>query len=194
VPTTNVRRAQKLCSVLLLSSAAVCSTRLARADVSSWFYAGGGAAAFDPHAAGDSASGLMQLETGMGTAPNHPLIVGGLLKTMTFFGRGTDLALVARAASRGFVAGSWGLAVDAGGFERWWGPVWSEGGIGALVLGAPLGIQATVFGEIGTGDMRAFGMTIGIDLLRMTVHRSTGLEHWQNPNRLGALPPVSLAF
>jgi hypothetical protein len=29
--------------------------------------------------------------------------------------------------------------------------------------------------------MRTFGFTIGIDLLRMTVHRTTGREYWQNP-------------
>jgi hypothetical protein len=185
VPTKNAPRIVKLSFVLLFSLAAVCSAKTARADVSSWFFAGGGAAAFDPAVPGKSLIGLMQLETGMGTSPVHPFVVGGLLKTMTFFGQGTDLVLAARVATRGFVLGNWGLALDAGGFERWWGPLGSSGGIGALVLGGPVGIQATAFGEIGTGDMRTFGFTLGIDLMRMTVHRTTGLGHWTNPYPTG---------
>lgn len=185
MPTKNATRIVKVCAVLLLSSAAVFSAKTARADVSSWFFAGGGAATFDQKSSGSDTAGLMQLEAGMGTSPAHPFVVGGLLKTMTFFGHGTDLALVARVATRKFVLGDWGLALDAGGFERWWGPLGSSGGIGALVLGGPVGIQATAFGEIGSGDMRAFGFTLGIDLMRMTVHRTTGLGHWTNPYPTG---------
>jgi hypothetical protein len=164
-----------------LSCALICTAGAARADVSSWAFLGGGAAGLERAGTTDWPAGLMQLEIGMGTPASHPFVVGGLLKTMTFFGHGTDLAIAAWLAPRGFVVGDWGLALDAGGFERWWGPVHSEGGIGALVLGAPLGLQATAFGELGSSDEHTYGFTIGVDLMRMTVHRTTGLEHWQNP-------------
>jgi hypothetical protein len=184
VQTPKARPFARLAGTLLVSSAVVCAAGTAHADVSSWFFAGGGAAVVDQPTFGKSPIGLMQLETGMGTPPTNALVVGGLLKTMTFFGHGTDLALVARVATVGFVRGSWGVAVDAGGFERWWGPVGSGGGIGALVLGAPVGIQASAFAETGTSDMRTFGFTIGVDLMRLTVHRTTALSYWTNPYRL----------
>ena len=39
-------------------------------------------------------------------------------------------------ATGGFVQGGWGLAIDAGGYQRFLGEG-SQGGLGALVLGAP---------------------------------------------------------
>jgi hypothetical protein len=184
VPIHRFRRTAKILGALLFCGAVVSWPCAARADVSSWFFVGGGAAGFRPAFPDKPLIGVMQIETGMGTSPVHPIVVGGLLKSMTFFGHGTDLAITARVATRGFVLGDWGVALDAGGFERWWG-VGSAGGIGALVLGGPVGIQATAFGEIGTGEVKTFGATIGIDLIRMTVHRTTATGHWLNPYPTG---------
>ena len=169
----------------LLGASVALSAEPARADVTSWFFAGGGAAAFTPDVTGKWPNGIMLLETGMGSPPTGPLVVGGLFKTVTFFGHGTDLALVVRTATGGFVHGGFGLAIDAGGFERFWG-LSSAGGFGAIVLGAPLGIQASAFAQIGTNDVRGYGGIAGIDLLRLTVHRSTSRNYWPNPFQVGA--------
>lgn len=123
----------------------------------------------------------MQLEMGMGSAPYASVIVGGLLKTMTFFGQGTDLALVTRAATGGFVRGGFGLALDAGGYERWWGPENSSGFMGSIILGAPFGLQLAAMTEQGANSTRVYGATIGVDFLRLTVYRTALASFWPNP-------------
>jgi hypothetical protein len=107
-------------------------------------------------------------------------VVGGVFKTLTFFGRGTDLALTFRTATGGFVRGGFGVALDLGGYERFW-ETGSEGFIGALVLGAPLGLQLTATTQQGTNDLHAYTATLGIDFLRLTVYRNVGGGYWPNP-------------
>jgi len=153
----------------------------AKADVSSWFYVGGGMTALSS----EQRQGTLQAELGMGSPPSGILILGGLVKTLTFFGEGSDVALVARIASGGFVRGGFGFALDGGGYERWWGES-STGFIGALVLGAPYGIQLTGLTERGSGDVRTYGATIGIDFLRLTVYRTTSQSYWPN----SVVPPL----
>src|SRR6185436_4443022 len=91
------------------------------------------------------------------TSPAGFLVVGGLFHLETHFGRGTDLGLLARVATQGFQLGTWGVALDLGGYERFWG-VGSEGGVGALVLGAPWGLTLRGEGAMGTNDARSFGI------------------------------------
>ncbi|HEX9295340.1 MAG TPA: hypothetical protein VF881_05880 [Polyangiaceae bacterium] len=153
----------------------------ARADVSSWFYVGGGMTALSA----EQRPGTLQAELGMGSTPSAMVIVGGLMKTLTFFGHGSDLALVARMASGGFVRGGFGFALDGGGYQRWWGES-STGLIGALVLGAPFGIQVTGMTERGSNDVRTYGATVGIDFLRLTVYRTTATSYWPNT----VVPPL----
>jgi len=152
----------------------------ARADVSSWFYAGGGATQLKGETLPTVRPGTLQLELGMGSPPDGVLIVGGLFKMMTFFSEGTDLALTTRFASGGFVRGGFGIALDAGGYQRWWGRS-STGFLGAVVLGAPLGLQLTAMTEQGTENVHSYGGTIGIDFLRLTVYRTTLRDFWPNP-------------
>ena len=153
----------------------------ARADVSSWFYAGGGVSSMSQDHGPSDGRGTMQLEMGMGSPPYASVIVGGLLKTMTFFGQGTDLALVARAATGGFVRGGFGLALDAGGYERWWGPENSAGFMGSIILGAPFGLQLAAMTEQGANSTRVYGVTLGVDFLRLTVYRTALASFWPNP-------------
>jgi hypothetical protein len=122
----------------------------------------------------------MQIEAGVGSPPSGAVIVGGMFKTITYFGHGTDLALALRGATGGFVRGGFGLAIDAGAFHRGW-DLGSNGFIGALVLGAPFGLQLTGVFERGTNDVQAFGAILGIDLLRLTVYRRTSGSYWPNP-------------
>jgi len=124
--------------------------------------------------------GALQLELGIGSSPASAVVVGGVVKTLSYFGNGTDLAFTLRAASGGFVRGGFGFALDAGAYQRWWGED-SSGFLGALVLGGPFGLQLTGMTEQGTNDVRAYAATFGIDFLRLTVYRNSSGGYWPNP-------------
>jgi hypothetical protein len=149
----------------------------ARADVSSWVYAGFGPASFE---GGERQRYTLQLETGLGTPP-AAIVAGGLFRVQPYFGEGTDLALLARVATRGFVQGGFGVALDAGGYERFWGEG-SQGGLGSLVLGVPWGINLSASAGIGTNDARFASITLGLDFARLTVYRTSGTNWFLNPH------------
>ncbi len=155
------------------------SAARARADVSSWAYAGYGPSTVDD-GDGFETQHFLQLETGLGTPASNPFIVGGLLKLGTHFGRGTDLGLSLRGATQGFQLGGFGLAVDLGAYERFW-EVGSVGGQGSLVLGAPWGITMSLTGGLGTNDARHASLSIGIDFARLSVYRLDGENWFPNP-------------
>ena len=157
----------------------VFSAKPARADVSSWLFVGGGAGSLDGPGNAETYGGL-RFQLGMGSSPNAPIVVGGTAHTLSFFGAGTDVGLSARIATGGFVRGGWGLALDAGGYQRWWG-IGSSGALGSLSLGAPWGIQAVFDVEMGTNDARTYAAFVGVDFLRLTVYRTTGTSWFPNP-------------
>ena len=112
----------------------------------------------------------MQIDLGMGSPTSHPVVVGGLVRANSYFGQGVDLGLALRLATQGFATGKWGVALDGGGYERWWGQG-SSGFITSLVLGAPYGLTLSLNATVGSDDHRVFGAVLGVDLLRLTVHR-----------------------
>jgi len=150
----------------------------AHADVSSWVYAGFGPGFLDQDGS-EEQRWTLQLETGLGTPP-AAVVFGGLFRVQPYFGEGTDLALLARGATRGFVQGGWGVALDLGGYERFWGRG-SEGGLGSLVLGMPWGVTVSGTGGIGTNDQRFASVTLGLDFARLTVYRTHGTNWFLNP-------------
>jgi hypothetical protein len=152
---------------------------VASADVSSWIFAGYGPGFIDD-GDGWETQHLLALETGLGTPPTSPIVFGGMFKLGTYFGRGTDLGLSLRTATRGFVYGDWGAALDLGGYERFW-EIGSVGGQGSLVLGAPWGITLSLTGGMGTNDARHGSAVIGIDFARLTVYRRSGENWFMNP-------------
>ena len=158
----------------------IVAPRPAQADVSSWLYVAPGASWTKQGTEATQSQPTFQLDTGLGTPPSHTIIVGGLFHYQTHFGRGTDLGLLARVATHGFVNGDWGAALDFGGYERWW-ELGSAGGMGQLVLGAPWGITLAAGGGAGTNDGRHYSVTLGIDLARLTVYRRSGESWWKNP-------------
>jgi hypothetical protein len=164
----------------LLALALLFSVAPAQADVSSWFYAGGGPSFTEYGQADREAQPTLQLEAGLGTPPADTVIFGGLYRVHTHFGQGTDLGAMLRVATHGFVNGDWGGGVDLGGYQRWWG-IGSTGLQGALVLGAPWGITMSVGAGAGTNDGRHYSATLGIDFARLTVYRRTGDSWWKNP-------------
>lgn len=154
----------------------------ARADASSWVYIGGGAVALKQGTTipDYAVSGAMQIDVGVGTTPEAPFIAGGLFRLTPMFTSGVDMGLLARGATRGFQQGGFGVALDAGGYLRVWGPG-SVGFQGGLTIGAPLGLTLALMGSVGSDSARSFGATLGIDFLRLTVYRKTMLEAWPNP-------------
>lgn len=147
----------------------------ARADVSSWMYTGLG-----PGFLRDDRQRLsLQIDAGLGTPP-ATLVFGGVFRAQPYFRSGTDLALLARVATRGYVQGGFGLALDAGGYERFWGEH-SQGGLFALNLGAPWGITLSGSGGFGSNDERFASVTLGIDFARLTVYRTSGTNWFSNP-------------
>jgi hypothetical protein len=161
--------------------AALSVAQQARADVSSWAYVGGGFASFQQDGFEMKVAPTLQIETGLGTPPTKPFVVGGLFKLQTLFGDGTDLGLALRLATRSFVIGDFGLALDAGPYRRFWGEG-STGAQAALVLGAPWGITLSVGGAVGSHGARQLGATLGLDFARLTVYRLAGENWFPNPH------------
>ncbi len=153
----------------------------ARADLSSWLFAGGGAMSWSQGGADPALNGAISLDLGVGTSPDARFIFGGLVRTTTLLDSGTDLAMLARGATWGFQAGRFGVALDAGAYTRFWGGK-SLGFTGAVNLGVPLGITLSLQGSVGSKDASSFGAVAGIDLLRLTVYRQSLLDYWPNPS------------
>ena len=153
----------------------------ARADVSSWAYVGSGASSVEQQGLERRVDPTFVLETGLGTPPSHRIVVGGMFKLQALIGDGADLGLSLRLATRGFVTGRFGLALDAGPYQRFWGQG-STGGQAALVLGAPWGITLSVGGGMGTHDARQLGASLGLDFARLTVYRLSGENWFPNPH------------
>ena len=150
----------------------------AAADASSWFYMGAGPTRLERANSETAVSWLTDF--GMGTSPNAAVSVGGLGRLIWHFPDRPDLAIVARGATHGFVAGGWGAGLDLGGYQRWWG-VNSTGFIGDVVLGAPWGVTLVVGGSAGTNDHKSYFATLGIDLARLTVHGPKDSAWFPNP-------------
>jgi hypothetical protein len=173
-----LRPARALLAVAAFAGA-LASAPSAHAEPSAWVFVGGGPMGWKQEDAAFKTSGAMQFDVGIGTRPDAPVIVGGLFRMTPFFGSGTDLALLARAATRGFQEARFGLALDAGGYERFWGAT-SRGFAGALNVGLPLGFTLSLQTEVGTDRAVTLGGVAGIDLARLTVYRRSLLNFWPN--------------
>jgi hypothetical protein len=187
-------------SLLAFCALAACPA-VAHADASSWMFVGGGvvasrmAAEVGTAVAGEDRSkldptGAMTFDIGVGTSPDGPIIVGGLFKITPFFGSGTDFGFSLRGAMHSFQAGDFGLALDLGGYARYW-DAGSVGGTAAVVLGAPLGLQLSLQGLMGTNDALGIGAIAGIDFLRLTTQRQSLLRWWPNPSPAQQAPRES---
>ena len=159
------------------------------ADASAWAYAGGGALMLKEGAKELTPRGAMSFEYGMGTNPDGKFILGGLFRLTPVFGLGPDAALCVRAATHGFQASRFGVALDVGYFQRLWGS-YSSGVTGSLNIGFPLGFSLSLHGVYGTNDTMGFGAIAGIDFLRLTVYRQVLLDAWPNPSPAHRVPPA----
>jgi hypothetical protein len=167
---------------LLLGSACgvLFTARGARADVSSWVFVGGGISRLQQDTLPAAYKPAMRLQIGLGTPPSNPVVFGGLFSLEPNFGYGSDLGLLFRSATRGYVNGNFGLALDLGPYERFWGEQ-SVGGEGTLWLGAPWGVALGVNASVGSHEARGFSAILGVDFARLTVYRNSGTNWFPNP-------------
>jgi hypothetical protein len=172
-------------------------TAPARADVTSWLALGGGyGLARNGVASSIDSAGTFSGSIGVGTSPRSALVVGGMFRSVTYVGFGTDIGLGARLATRGFARGDWGFAFDLGLGYRYWG----SGNYGQFpvqpvaTLGAPWGLQlgvgANVFSLDGATQAVGGFAVLEIDLLRLTLMRQGSTDSaWHNPLPAGGRTP-----
>jgi hypothetical protein len=160
-------------SVVLLVSAQ------ARAEVSSWLFLGAGVSGVFPSHGSGHGDAALQIDSGLGSTPAAPIVLGGLLRMQTHFGDGTDFGLFLRTATGGFARGTWGGAIDLGAIVRTWNP--SPGYAGNVVLGAPWGLTLSMGAARDGHELTTVTAVLGIDLARLTVHRTSGTEWMPNP-------------
>lgn len=194
-------RSTGLAWTLALATGLACSSlpRTARAEPTTWLSVTGGVAGERHAITGSEIVPVFSAALGVGTDPNGAFSVGGLFRSTTYVGIGTELALGPRLATAGFTRGSFGFAFDLGVALRPYGR--SDYGRlplqGGVVVGFPWGVQLETGVRLFdlSGQPSALGgyVTLGIDLLRFTVHRRGKTEQaWPNPAAAGApLPPVA---
>lgn len=155
---------------------------VARADVSSWVFVGGGAADLRlPNASGAGSTNplALQIDTGFGSAPTGPLVVGFAAKSLTYFDHGTDVGLALRLTTPGYSLGTWGLAVDLGATQRFWGQSATLAST-SLTFGLPWGVNLAATAGSDFGDTQSLVLAIGLDWARFTAHRTSGESWWRN--------------
>jgi hypothetical protein len=176
-----MRRAPSLLVSAAVALAALSTSGSARADVSSWLSVQLGVAQLEWRDRSRHSRMLMPFDVGVGTPPSLPVMVGVGARLVPYFSEGFDYAAYVRLASQGYVTGRWGAAIDGGAYTRAFGGG-SSGWLGTLNLGGPWGIIASGTYETGNTSAKTMSVTLGIDLLRLTVYRLSGEQQWPNVN------------
>lgn len=185
----------RFAGLALLTLAPLAFAQTAHAEPTSWLAVGGGYSFQRNRVEGyDARATALGVSVGVGTTAKNPIVVGGIVRSMTYFTLGTDVSLSLRFATRGFARGDWGLAFDAGVVGRWWrGQNYGHFPVQLVLTGGiPYGFNVAVGGEIGdvSGDSptaRGAFALLELDLLRLTVMRSGGTaSFWPNPSAVDA--------
>ncbi len=172
---------------LLFASAALFLSAPARADISSWLsFGGGGGIERNGVASSTDGAGAFSAAIGVGSSPRKDFVVGGIFRSTTYVGLGTDIGIGPRFATGGFARGQWGGAFDLGILARTWrdGNYGSYPLQGVFTLGAPWGVQLGLGVQAFSvdGQTQTFGgfAVLEIDILRLTVMRQgkTDLTWW----------------
>lgn len=179
-----MRSTLRIVTAAFALAAPLLAARAAHATPSAWTTISGGALGWKQGTTTPDfrADGTLVFDVGVGMPATYPVIVGGLFRITPLLGEstGADMAWLARVCTRGFQVGGFGLAADVGVYARTWGEG-SQGFAGSLSFGAPLGITVSFHAMAGSDDLLAFGGSIGVDLLRLTLYRQTLLNWWPNP-------------
>lgn len=149
----------------------------AAAEAATWMGVYGGWTT--PELGGDEAlSPMFQLEAGIGSDTHRPYVFGLLGRLSQNVDLGTEYGLGLRFASRGFVVGDWGFALDAMPMHRTFGEDLLGAGASASVS-LPWGFRLMLS---GTFIDRQFGgaLAVGLDWASFTAHRETGADWWRN--------------
>jgi hypothetical protein len=182
---------------LLLSAALLLIAPVASADLTSWLSLGGGyALSYGTLASNLNRGGAFSGTIGVGSTPIAPVIVGGVFRTTTRFGLGTDVGVMARVTTGGFSRGDWGFGADLGPSMRWW----RSGDLGryplqaVLLGGAPWGLQLAVGVDVvnlgGSPPSRGGFALLEFDFLRFTLMRQGSTDSWwKNPSPAGGRIP-----
>jgi hypothetical protein len=154
----------------------------AHADASSWAFVGSGPSWLNTETTDGLIKPTLQLDFGVGSPPTKRFVLGGIGRLQTHFGVGTDLGVALRLATGSFVRGDFGLALDAGPYQRFWGEK-STGGALTFMLGAPWGLTLGIGGgkDFAGGSGEHLTAVFGIDFARLTVYRSAGTDWFINP-------------
>ena len=194
----NIRRVLRISAGLATMACILHAPTEARADVSSWFTAGGGYSyQYGAEREAYDRATALSFSVGVGTSPLGSVVVGGLVRSTTYFSLGTDLGLSARVATGGFARGQWGLAFDVGPGLRAWKLATNYGHWplhAMLVAGGPWGLQLGVGADFlsldGGPSARGAVALLEIDLLRLTVMRQGSTDrYWENPSPAGGRAP-----
>lgn len=194
---------RRIAFVLPAVAALVLLAPAARADLTSWLSVGGGYSVAYRSGGTDTDTklslaprydwaGAFSGTFGVGTTPIAPFVIGGVFRSTTRFGLGTDVGVMARLTTGGFSRGDWGLAVDLGASMRWWG----NGDYGryplqgVLLAGAPWGLQVAIGADLlnlgGEPPTRGGFALLEIDVLRLTLMRQGSTDAaWKNPSPAG---------
>lgn len=173
----SVLRSLSLGCALAVSSV----SSVALADVSSWMFVGGGAA--DLRFSEDLPSQnpiALQLDAGFGSAATNPIVVGFAAKAWTFLDHGTDLGLALRLTTAGYSRGTWGVALDLGATQRFWGEFSKTLPSASLSIGLPWGLTLAATAGSNFADTQSAVLTLGVDWARLTAHRTAGNSWWRN--------------
>lgn len=172
-----VLRSLSLGCALAISSV----SSVAFADVSSWMFVGGGAA--DLRFSDDLPTQnpvALQLDAGFGSAATNPIVVGFAAKAWTFLDHGTDVGLALRLTTAGYSRGTWGVALDLGANQRFWGDASKTIPSASLSFGLPWGITLAASAGSNFSDVQSAVLTLGVDWARLTAHRTAGTSWWRN--------------
>jgi hypothetical protein len=168
-------------SSLSVAVALLAASGEARADMAGWFSVGFGGARLQADGVDPHWRYHLPFNVGMGAPPSLPVFVGVGARLDPYFLDGFDWAAYARIATRSYVTGYWGVALDGGGYSRSFGQG-SSGWMTTLNVGGPWGFIVSGNLEMGSNGAKTTSFTLGIDLLRLTVFRLSGEQQWPNVN------------
>ncbi len=168
------------------ATACILHVSSAAAEPSAWLSFGGGYGLKHNDITHDLNKGTaLSFALGVGSDPTKSFVLGGMFRSTSYLGLGTDIGLAARIASGGFVRGDWGLAFEIGPTLRTFGHgEFGRWPISTMITGGlPWGLQLGVGGDffkVGGGDANARGFTavLEFDLLRFTVMRQGSTDKW----------------
>ena len=168
---------------LATTTASLLLSAPAQAETSSWYSVAAGASVIDQPSTRDPvASGLMEVDLGVGLPPTGPVVFGGVMHVGAHFAVGVDLGGAFRITTVGYSYGAWGLGLDLGAQYRVATDAGASGYARAL-LGGPFGLVLALGGSYGEQNVGTLGLTLGIDFARLTVHRRYALAGYPSPLR-----------